>query len=83
MNKWSDSQPKIFILWPFKKKVCKFIWKNKQMKMAVNFWKGGEKGKAECPLQGEKKTFHKGTFKNVMLVQVGTDISGADWAVQK
>ena len=32
--------------------------------MAVNFWKGGEKGKAECPLQGEKKTFNKGTFKN-------------------
>ena len=25
-----------------------------------------------------KKTFNKGTFKNVMLVQVGTDISGAD-----
>ena len=24
------------------------------------------------------KTFNKGTFKNVMLVQVGTDISGAD-----
>ena len=25
------------------------------MKMALNFWKGGEKGKEECPLQGEKK----------------------------
>lgn len=46
------------------------------MRMAVNFWKGGEKGKQECPLRGE--TFNKGTFKNVMLVQVGTDISGTD-----
>ena len=42
------------------------------------FLKRRRKGERRMSPARRKKTFNKGTFKNVMLVQVGTDISGAD-----